>query len=229
MLTECTSAIAKAYSRLDYSLGWRFLYSPARTMQCANGFLLLGTNPGGDRYQVSKTVESGNAFIVEDWGREGIGLQNQVRLLFDLLETQFQGRRGDGESLLSETMTSNFCPFRSPTWRQLPRQSEAIAFSASLWHAILTQVSPRVIICMGTIAYPFIRETLFLLANSKGRVTLLPTGWGDYAFSIHKFERAGSPIVLAHLPHLSRYKLMSRSQCLPYVKGFVERIHHAAT
>jgi hypothetical protein len=36
-------------------------------------------------------------------------------------------------------------------------------------------------------------------------------------------------VVLVKLLHFSQYKLMSRSECLPHVRAFVDALHGAAT
>lgn len=41
--------IEKGYSRLEHSLGWRFLTSPKSTLSPETEFLFVTLNPGGDK------------------------------------------------------------------------------------------------------------------------------------------------------------------------------------
>ncbi len=229
MLARFTALISDSYLRLGYTLGWRFLYTPASSLTCPNGFLLLGINPGGDRFAVSETFEEGNAYILEQWSPDGTRLQWQVKAIFDVLAERFLGNRSQGRTLLNETITTNFCPFRSPTWQALPRKSEAVAFSTGLWRRILAEVTPRVVLCLGRKPYCHISRILGRHATTRGNITSLPTGWGDMTFELQKFGGNGSYTVLARLPHLSQFKLMSRPECLPYVDEFANQLCSAAT
>lgn len=121
-LAYYTALIREAYSGLGYSLGWEFLYTPAATLRCPNGFMLVGINPGGDAFGVAESVEEGNAYLIQEWSPDGARLQQQVRSFFSLLSDRFLGHTAQGDALLGQTLTTNFCPFRSPTWRELPRR-----------------------------------------------------------------------------------------------------------
>jgi hypothetical protein len=227
-LSRYTTQIREAYSSLGYTLGWRFLYTPARTLACPNGFMLVGINPGGAEFGITVSVEKGNAYLVEKWSPDGTRLQNQVKKFFELLAGEFLGCDRLGEGLLSKTLTTNFCPFRSPTWRQLPRRAEAIVFSKKLWNQLLSEVTPRVILCMGARPYSFLRKSLGRLATVSQCERCFPSGWGQYQFALEVFARGNQPIVLTRLLHLSQYKLMSRKECTPLAKEFIQKIHAAA-
>lgn len=229
MLTRYTTLIRDAYSTLGYTLGWEFLYTPAITLGCPNGFLLLGINPGGDSFGITESVEEGNAYLVQQWSPDGTRLQNQVKAFFDVLAGTFVGGPGQGTALLNETLTTNFCPFRSPTWRQLPRQAEAIVFSSNLWNQLLSEITPRVILCMGATPYPFLQDALRRQATVSVPERCFPTGWGRFQFALQVFVRGHQPIVLARLLHFSQYKLMSRAVCVPHVQAFINEIYAVAT
>lgn len=224
-----TALIRDAYSRLDYSLGWEFLYTPAATLQCPNGFMLVGINPGGDAFDIAESVEDGNAYLIQKWSPDGARLQHQVRSFFRLLSDRFLGHATQGDALLSQTLTMNFCPFRSPTWRELPRRPEAISFSQGLWTGLLSEITPRVVLCLGALPYRYLEDILRRQAETIDGERRFPTGWGQYDFALRVYSIKGRPVVLVRLPHFSRYKLMSRETCRPHVRAFVDALHAAAT
>ncbi len=69
---EAVDKISRAYEDLGHELGWRFLASPARTLSEDTKMLFAGINPGGSRYEPPlASVEGGNAYRVERWGKDG--------------------------------------------------------------------------------------------------------------------------------------------------------------
>lgn len=224
-----TALIRDAYSRLGYSLGWEFLYTPAATLQCPNGFMLVGINPGGDTFGIAESVEEGNAYLIQEWSPCGARLQQQVRSFFALLSERFRGHATEGDALLSQTLTTNFCPFRSPTWRELPRRPEAISFSQGLWTGLLSDIAPRVVLCMGALPYRYLQDILGRQAATIDGERRFMTGWGNYDCALTVYSIKGRPMVLARLLHFSQYRLMSRESCRPHVRAFVDALHAAAT
>jgi hypothetical protein len=72
--------------RLGHRLGWRFLYTPARTLAPDTRLAFVALNPGDGAYHCPiLSVEQGDAYRIEieDWwgARQQQGLQTQVRLL----------------------------------------------------------------------------------------------------------------------------------------------------
>jgi hypothetical protein len=134
--------IKEAYKDLGHTLGWRFLYSPKRTLSEHTKLMLMGANPGGSTYEAPiASCEAGNAYRreVESWPS---GLQDQICALFRNIATPI----GDGTEwwqLLDTTLTSNFCPFRSRGWDDLPQKSESVTFSRKLWTPLCRELSPR--------------------------------------------------------------------------------------
>ena len=228
-ITHYTALIRDAYSRLGYSLGWEFLYTPAATLRCPNGFMLVGINPGGDVFGIAESIEEGNAYLIQEWSSDGARLQQQVRSFFGLLADRFLANATQGDALLGQTLTTNFCPFRSPTWRQLPRRPEAVSFSQDLWTGLLSDIAPSVVLCMGALPYRYLHNILRRQANTMEDERRFPTGWGNYDFALRVYSIKGRPVVLARLLHFSQYKLMSREACRPHIRTFVDALHAAAT
>ena len=218
--------ISSAYDRFGYSLGWRFLYGPKRTLSCPSGIVFLGLNPGGRRYSVDVSVEEGSAYIVERWGRrpnrpDGYApgespLQKQLRGLFDLLAANMPGDWKNGDELLAQTLAANFCPFRSPDWKSLSNRKEAVEFSRTLWTRIFDEFTPQLILTMSGLSYNQLKRVL----GRDPEESSLPTGWGKVEFKIARY----SDVTLARLPHLSTFKLMSRAGCVPHVAEFVRLV-----
>jgi hypothetical protein len=87
LFTELTTSIADAYAKLGHTRGWRFLYTPARTLTPNAPILFAGLNPGGCDFECpERSVEAGNAYRVQPWGKNNrpTPLQNQVCKLYEL-------------------------------------------------------------------------------------------------------------------------------------------------
>lgn len=185
--------IEAAYLSSGCTLGWRFLYGPKQTLSEAE-VVFLGLNPGGSLHEPNSfSVEGGSAYSVENWGGTGKNpLQKQVLALFEAL------------GLLSEAvLAGNLVPWRSKDWKSLSNKSQAIAFASVLWREILLALRPKLVICMGGEATK-IAEKL-LRAREVERVDI---GWGK--IQARRLEWADGELV--GLPHLSRYKIVTRPQ-----------------
>ena len=206
--------IETAYERLGHQLGWRFLYSPARTLNPKTRLATVGANPGGRSYEPpSPSVEEGNAYRTESWPGAGAGglnpLQSQIGLLYEDLAKRLS-RTSPGR-LMDDTLASNFCPFRSPSWDRLVSRDESIAFSRDLWGDILGSVTPSAIVCLGDRPA---RELGATLVSSGWRLSGRPeiglVGWGDVTYELAYYDFAGARTLLARLPHLSRFGIFGR-------------------
>lgn len=230
-ISKYVQKIESAYRDLSYSLGWRFLYGPRKTLVNPNGILWVGLNPGGEIFEKPRRfVEEGNAYIVEaqSWDKDGRSLANQIRMFFDELRVLPICRDASGNGLLEATLVSNFCPFRSPTWDKLPKREEAVEFSKDLWRDILGRVKPSLILCMGKETYSYLDE----LASAADFLDVVkpemkhPCGWGNllFRFKQYRYRDNLKLCLIVYLPHLSRYKLMSNSKCRSRVVSFINRL-----
>lgn len=224
---EAVNEIERKYEALGHRLGWRFLYSPASTLSENTGLMFVGLNPGGAHFEAPvPSVEAGNAYRVERWGSRSQpnGLQVQVRLLYENLADRLNQAV---EVLMDETLATNFCPFRSPSWDKLPKTAESVMFSKRLWSSAFEHISPRVIVCLtGT---PFdhfegvLRQKGFARTDSqKKRI-----GWGNVTYASSEYESKGDNLLMVRLPHLSRYKVFGRSESLEATDRLTEAIAQA--
>jgi hypothetical protein len=204
--------IERAYDDLEHRLGWRFLYTPRRTLDAPRRLLFVGTNPGGSSYEAPQpSVETGNAYRVETHWGSGSQHQSQVRRLYEELARRLE--RDDTEPLMDETLVSNFCPFRSPSWDALVNRERSVAFSQELWrdvwHRVLGPVERPVMICNGIQARRLFRPVLerpgarLIGAPERGLV-----GWGQQTYELAEYDTA----VVVTLPHLSRFAIFGRPE-----------------
>jgi hypothetical protein len=206
--------IETAYKRLGHQLGWRFLYSPARTLDSETRLATVGANPGGQSYEPpSPSVEEGNAYRTESWPGGGVSglnpLQSQIGLLYEALAVRLS--RTSPNRLMDDTLASNFCPFRSPSWDRLAARNESIAFSRDLWKDILGFVTPSAIICLGDRPTRELRATLVSSGwRLSGGPEIGPVGWGDMSYELAYYDSAGARTLLVRLPHLSRFGIFGR-------------------
>jgi len=203
MFDSAVAEIEAAYSRLNTGLGWQFLYTPAATISCPTGVMLVGINPGGDEFSIGASIEAGNAYLVESWSGNGAVLQSQVRELFGVLHNTGAVPGISPREALDQTLTTNYCPFRSPRWSELPRREEAVAFSNRFWARLLPQISPRLVLCMGGKPYEMFSALLQREASRTFEEKRWDTGWGKCQFKARGYALEGSKTALAFIPHLS--------------------------
>lgn len=222
--TSLVAEIETAYERLGHRLGWRFLYSPARTLAPGTQLAFVGANPGGSTWEApSPSVEEGNAYRwpVETWPGGGPGgpnpLQRQVGLLYDELARALPGSSPAG--LMDDTLAANFCPFRSPSLTSLPNREQSLAFSRELWQRIIARVTPSAVICLGDLPA---RELATALRSAGYRAHGGPerggVGWGSATYELASYESPETRTVLARLPHLSRYAIFGRPESRPAIE-----------
>jgi uracil-DNA glycosylase len=207
--------IEAAYQRFGQQLGWRFLYTPARTLSPKTRLAFIGQNPGGSTYEPpSASVEEGNAYRLETWPGATQGglnpLQAQIGLLHEALASELAD--STPTRLMDDTLAANFCPFRSPRWDKLAHPEESIAFSKDLWRTILEFVRPGVIVCLGDLAA---RQIGVTLATTGARLVrapeVRPVGWGSVTYEIARYESSDVRTLLVRMPHLSRYRILGRA------------------
>ncbi len=212
IFAEAVNRIEHGYEDFGHQLGWRFLYSPASTLSENTKLMFSGINPGGAHYGYPvPSVEEGNAYRIERWGSHGQpnGLQAQVRLLYeDLAEKLHQ----PANALMDETLATNFCPFRSPSWDRLQKKRESVMFSKRLWSSIFEHISPRVIICLTHTPFYHFEDVLRHKGFVRTDALQEPVGWGNVSYSSSRYESGIGNVLMVRLPHLSRYRVFGRPQ-----------------
>ncbi|WP_165978808.1 uracil-DNA glycosylase family protein [Antarcticimicrobium luteum] len=197
MTTDFRDRIEAAYQRSGNALGWRFLYSPAETLQGAR-IAFLGLNPGGsaeDDAHATYAMESGSAYSHESWVGCAPGesrLQRQVLALFERLDTKPE-----------HVLAGNLVPFRSRDWQSLKNPEDSVQFGTELWEEVLRSAKPALVITMGS-------QTRRIVVNLLGieELTKHDVGWGRVAAYKGRFD--GGRFV--GLPHLSRFGIITRPQ-----------------
>jgi hypothetical protein len=115
------------------------------------------------------------------------------------------------DRLMDDTLASNFCPFRSPSWERLAKRTESIAFSRDLWKEILGFTIPSTIICLGDLPTRELRATLVSSGwRLSGESEIRPVGWGNVSYELAYYDSAAARTLLVRLPHLSRFGIFGR-------------------
>jgi hypothetical protein len=225
---ECVADIERAYNDLGHTLGWRFIGVSKGVLRAPVRIALIGLHPGGD-YEPPEhpraSCESGNWFMTESWINETPGdrkLQRQVRLMFERIAEEVD-YSGNSDDLINESLVSNFIPFRSPSFRLLPRKAESLRFARRFWSKLLPIIRPELIVCLDTCT----REALTALVpkclgHQSLRVSKMPIGWGNYKASLHDFGDDVTRMRLLYLPHPSRYAIFGRQKSAMEVKAIFD-------
>lgn len=194
-MLECE--IQTAYAQSGNTLGWRFLYSPASTLN-GTDVAFIGLNPGGKiknpKHYGFATPEGQSAYINESWAGNAPGdspLQLQVRALFERLDVAPH-----------KVLAGNIVPFRSQSLATLVNKDWSLEFGCNLWRKVLKQAKPRLVVCMGNDAE---RQLVKVLNAKYPKSELL--GWGAQVGRLYEYEGG----CFVRLPHLSRFALMKRA------------------
>jgi hypothetical protein len=199
------------YQRLGLALGWRFLTCSAANLSPKTEVLFITLNPGGSIARPdhpAASCEQGSAYLVESWSGAAPGqskLQRQVQAMFEFIDVD-----------MNSVLSGQLVPFRSPSWADLPRQDECLAFGRSLWGEIIAHVQPSLIIAMGKGQLrPVIRDILGEPAESSD----IPAGWGTISAGLDSYPNTR----VVSLPHLSRFGIMTRWQSQPALQTLFAR------
>lgn len=198
----CTPEIIESkYTELGHKLGWRFITCPV-AQAISPKVVIVSLNPAGrEQHGPSWSQEEGSAYLIESWNGYPAGqspLQIQVQKLVERLGVTFD-----------EVLSGQFVPFRSPSWNELVKQDDSIAFGKKLWFEFSCDLQPETIVCIG-------HETSKHLKAVFGVDKLIEksSGWGNQTIKIGK-GRGG--LKLISLPHLSRFSLFTSDQCQPFL------------
>jgi hypothetical protein len=191
--------IEREYQRLGLKKGWRFMTCPKENLNRAS-VALIDTHPGGTVPHGSKwSCEEGSAYEIESWDGHPVGsaaLQVQVQKMCKRLSIS-----------PSELFSAHFVPFRSPSWQEMPRKKEVLAFSCRLWAWFLPRMRANKVICIGTLA----REEVVKLSGMISEIKKFESGWGKQF--IYRYKTNDDRFIFG-LPHLSRFKLFSREESI---------------
>jgi hypothetical protein len=230
VLAPFVKIIAQAHDELGHEHGWRFLYSPARTLTPGTPMAFISANPGYDQFvKPIWSVEEGNAFRddLEPWwpDEQKRGLRRQVQRFFGMLA---QALDTPADQLMDETLTFNFCPFRSPNWESLPNRDESLEFSQQVCATVLEFVEPRAIVCNGM----EVAGELDRILQARGRLIegpeFRPIGWGTYTYRAARYmTHRGREVTMVGFPHLSRFAIFGRPKSSRATTEIVETISAA--
>ena len=199
------SRIATAYEQSGNDKGWCFLSCPKTALKGAE-VAFLGLNPGGEGFPdnidgENFAVENGSAYVDQGWGTDPgqHPLQQQISTLFTKIGVEPKN-----------ALSGNLVPFRSPKWAALQNPNFSLQFGEELWGDVLRRVQPRLVISMGKQVFPPLCRIL-----GAGEVKRVPLHWGNCE---GEWTRFGSDGLLVGLPHLSRFKVMSREKSAPALR-----------
>ncbi len=226
LLEELGAEIAAAHDRLGHELGWQLLQSPARTLEDPTRLALVGLNPGGDQFEAPKlSNEAGNAYRVEGWGADGAPnrLQQQIATFYDLLATRLGGTTSAAE-LMDGTLTTSFCPFRSPDWQRLAARQESVEASRELWDELLTHVWPSVFVCLGELAATEIGAALQRGGALRSGTSAVSVNWGKATCAATLYRSDRGDVLVVRLPSLTRFSIFGRAASEDVVDVLIEDI-----
>jgi hypothetical protein len=191
-------AVSKEAKLLKFEDGYKILYCPWATIgRAETAFLSL--NPGKPPIGVdlyTLTDERGNSYEVEkEITRSPITDQFlQLAALLDLPP--------------KDILTGVVVPFRSNRWKEIPiaKRKAALSIGEKFWREVFDYHRPKRVICCCPEAASIASEILGARPELE-----LPSGWGN--ISLRRY-RARDGALVAQIPHLSTFKLLSRPSCI---------------
>ena len=198
--------IAREAKLLGFEEGYKILYGPWATIGTADT-VFLSLNPGRPPQGAELSTlsdERGNSYEVEQHTTSS-PITAQFLALADLLEL-----------LPKQILTGTVAPFRSNRWKSIPltKRRAALEIGQAFWAQVFAAKRPTRVICCcpeaGKIASEILQATPEMTINS---------GWGNT--SLHRF-RGQDGVLVAQIPHLSTFKLLSRAACIEPLKLILE-------
>ena len=184
--------------RLSLSSGFKFVYGPWATLTTAR-IAFLSLNPGAppdgaDLRTVSD--ERGNSYVVEQATTRS-PITDQYLRLAALLGV-------DPSAVLAGVVN----PFRSASAADLTAQQQAagLALGEEFWRGPLSRADLQRIVTSGREAGDFVARLLGARLDAE-----VASGWGTVTL---RRLRTHDGRVIVQLPHLSRFKLLSRPACV---------------
>jgi hypothetical protein len=97
-------------------------------------------------------------------------LSPPMKRFFQLLAKEI-GRDGEEHTIARQTLSINYCPFQSPSWKTLAHAEQSRAFCAELWDGLLLHIAPSAVLVLGLVA-----QTEFSRALLRARWTMAGPG-----------------------------------------------------
>lgn len=229
------SQIRAAYVDLGHNqypdLKWSFLYTPKSTFSPLQDFMFVGLNPGGglgeDAYEESLSCEGGNAYLVDQWSVFEAGkspLQVQIQTFFKELVSCREQPSMDWKTFMDQSLALNFCPFRSPSWRDLGNKKNTLNFCRSLWTDILGYIQPKSILTIDRVSHRNLISIMNIQNFHEIYSETQTIGWSNVTYSLGVYSNGARKITLARFPHLSTYKIFSRTECQGTRTGVISKL-----
>jgi hypothetical protein len=206
--------IEHAHGRLGHTLGFNPpIVSSVRAFEATPRLLVLGLNPAGNvDYPTHRGLfryENENAYVGVDWKGAGAGaskLQRQVQAVFENLRSRLRPDCPAEAFAVTEVVTANYIPFRSPDEEQLRNPKDSKAFALELWRDIFAVWRPQVVVCFGLTPFRAMEKLL----GSTPR----PSEWNVQIHfkAMMRLHKLPSGTRLLGLPHLSKTPVFSAVQ-----------------
>ncbi|WP_156799284.1 hypothetical protein [Oceanicola granulosus] len=189
--------VAQEADRLALNEGYKILYVPWSTIgEADTAFLSL--NPGRPPQNADLQTlsdERGNSYEIEK-DVTASPITAQFLALAEMLDRRPR-----------EILTGVVAPFRSNRWKglELYQRRGALSLGKKFWQQVFSLKLPKRVIACCPEAVELTKEILGAKLE-----TSLASGWGKTM--LHRY-RAKNGALIAQIPHLSTFKLLSRPQC----------------
>jgi hypothetical protein len=193
--TEWQARLEQEEVARGYQDGFKLLFCPWQLLESADTvFLSLnpGNDPSGEAMRIASD-ERGNSYLIERRARHS-PIADQYQKLCKLfgLDTE-------------QVLTGALMPFRTPSWNDR-RDGPALTLTRPFWHQVLSRGRVRTVFCVGRTVE---REVVAMTGGRQSQE--LPSGWGK--IMIRQYATSNG-VSLYGLPHLSKFKLLSRAACI---------------
>ncbi|MES2914183.1 MAG: hypothetical protein V4753_03590 [Pseudomonadota bacterium] len=200
------SRISEAALSLGFREGYKILYVPWETLGKSDT-VFLSLNPGRPPHNAALNTlsdERGNSYEVERTTTAS-PITAQFLALSELLKLKPK-----------DILTGTVAPFRSDRWKTLSptQRNGALAIGKEFWRQAFSLKRPKKVIA----CCPEAARVAVDILGGKPELTIR-SGWGDT--SLRRY-RASDGALIAQIPHLSTFRLLSRGECREPLRTILE-------
>jgi|TARA_B100000315_G_scaffold167405_1_gene155940 hypothetical protein len=182
----------------SFNLGYKLLCCPWKTIEDAT-HAFISLNPGAatpvDAQIRCTSEERGNSYFIERYTTRSPITEQYIKLI-ELLAIN-----------PNKVLTGYAHPFRSAAWSDFNsvEKDAGLELGVDFWKMVLDQGRIKTVIITGSDL-----SKTFVDRMGAHQETQIPSGWNPTSLTKHRTDKN---IEIISLPHLSRFKLLSRANC----------------
>lgn len=202
---------------------YRFLYTEPSSLN--SHFYFVGLNPGGTASDPSDVyVESGNAFLNENWHTNGSknDLQKQVLYFMEDMARHVGNTEDWMPYMNTEWLISNYVFYRSHTWAEMAAKKAHVNLCKQIWKQIFQRKIPKIIVANGHDTFDFMIALLREFGWTVSEEVQKCPAWNGPRTCTMK--KGTDRCFVVGFAHLSRFRIIRRPQNRECLQGLYAKM-----